>query len=190
MKTRYRCIGLVLSGESVEHQEDLETSDAIARFLKKYLFPEWSSSSSNERVAIVDVESQVPIFNAVNGVDLHSELRDYGVDLPEIYKDLNRARSDALSALSLGTSGSGGITDSIGLSSEEMVMRKETLRAAKAAKTVGDVLELVGGTYFEAYVCGWPLGESELDEGTKVAFEGSGEDTLHFDIVDPEDETG
>lgn len=216
MTQHLKLVGMLIANGDIQHRQELRSSREIVEFLKAHLFPEWGDVSTDQ-VVIIDASSQQPVFNAIGGVDLCSELHNYGVDLPGIYREINRQQSKGLSELSreAGTDGRSDEEDSIGLSAEEMVMRKETLRSAREARTVSDVAKLVQGTYFDAWFetgdhrrswgyfeyrdrsvqpmvfkdGGWSEDCSRtrviLEGNARVKFDGSGEDIVSFIILDP-----
>jgi hypothetical protein len=216
MAQHLKLVGMLISNGVVQHNQELRSSREIVEFLKANLFPEWDGVS-NEQVVIVEAGSRRPVFNAIGGVDLDSELHNYGVDLPGIYRDINRQQSKGLSELSrqADAAESSDEEDSIGLSVSEMVMRKETLRSARLARTVDDVAKLVQDTYFTAWFetadhnrswgyfepadysvqpmtledGGWTDDGSRkriiLDGKSGVQFDGAGEDIVQFVILEP-----
>jgi hypothetical protein len=214
MTYRLNLLGMLISNGRIEHSLELHSSSDIVKFLKANLFQEWGDLSG-DRVVIVETVGMKPIFEAIDGVDMYSELHEYGVDLPQIYRDVNKQQSQQLAELSREGDVTDSDEDSIGLSVEEMVMRKETLRDAREAKTVSDIAQLVQGTYFDAWFetighdrCwgyfdhwdysvqpmdlrngGWSEHRSKkrviLNSNARVKFNGSGEDVLSFIILDP-----
>jgi hypothetical protein len=214
MEDGLNLLGMLISKGKIDRSLGLHSSGEIVEFLKENLFQEWGGVST-DRVVIIDQSGMRPIFEAIGGVDMYSELQKYGVDLPQIYRDINKQQSEQLAELSRDESATDPNEDSIGLSASEVVMRKETLRSARAAKTVNDVAQLVKDTYFDAWfkttsgdrswsyfdpeACsvrpmmstggGWSANPCEkrivLNGSARVEFNGSGEDIVSFIILDP-----
>ncbi len=85
-----------------------------------------------------------------DGVDLHNDLGQFGIDLGEIF--------EAIRAEAIGDSSEDGekpdwekLYDSIGLSPGEIRMRQRVKRDCLVARTVQDVADLVSGTYFTVF---------------------------------------
>ena len=187
----------------------------IAAFLREHLY--------DEEVRIVDGDDFL-VFRAMGGIDLYSRLGDLGIDLPALYREIHTAWvAEAQAGAGEGRRpGAAGevveprepweeLYDSIGLSAGEIGMRQRAKRACRAARTVADVVDLLEGTYFDAYFqtedgsreWGYldrsegtvevvrPRGEegaharSRLDPAARVRYHSSGEDIHLFVLLDP-----
>ncbi len=88
------------------------------------------------------------------GVDLYNQLGEWGINLSEIYKEIQQDQLLAETELpeeSLDERPEWErYYDSIGLSAGEIRMRQRAKRACKDARTLADVAELLKGTYFSA----------------------------------------
>jgi hypothetical protein len=173
---------------------------AVLGFLEAHLF--------TDEVVLADSDDRL-VFHAVDGVDLVSRLDELGIDLPALYRAARRAAVAAAVEASEDQRPWEDLYDSIGLSPGEVAMRQRVKRAAKAARTVADVVELLAGTYFDVSFASddgsrtWahfdPGDLSVLerlpDGGTgepfilapdaRVRHRGSGEDVHAFVLLDP-----
>jgi hypothetical protein len=83
-------------------------------------------------------------------VDLHNELDQVGIDLNFV---LNQIRDEVVAeGQNTGEKPEWErLYDQIGLSPGEIRMRQRVKAACRAARTVGDVAEIIRGTYFDAH---------------------------------------
>ena len=214
LKQQKTYIGYIFVGGQCKRVDELEGSEGLVQFLKRFLVPEWTKD--NTEIRILDPQEGRSLFQAIGGVDLYSELQHHGVSLPDVYKELKTELHKGLSALNTGDDGTeGDDSDPIGLSGQEIVMRVETCRSARAAKSVKDVAEFIEGTYFDAFfdtedgARSWGYFDSEdltvqpmkntgggwqedleltrihLKPEARVKYVGAGEDSLSFVILDP-----
>jgi hypothetical protein len=193
----------------------LETVAEIVAFLREHLY--------DEEVRIVDADDFL-VFRAMGGIDLYSRLGDLGINLPALYREIHAtwvAEAQA-GAGEGGRPAAGGevveprepweeLYDAVGLSAGEIGMRHRAKRACRAARTVADVVDLLEGTYFDAFFQAedgsreWgyldrsdgtvevvrPRGEEgaplrvRLDPAARVRYHSSGEDIHLFVLLDP-----
>jgi hypothetical protein len=182
----------------------LSASELVA-FIKKHLYA--------EELRITDCGDNL-IYHAVNGIDLYSDLESYGIDLPEIYREIRAEWVNRSADNETARQPWEDFYDSIGLSAGEYEMRQKSKRAAKSAKTVQDVAYLLEDTYFDAFftsedsqrawgyfrggdfsavtmvgdeISGWQ-GDWErvvhLSPGARVRHKRSGEDSHWFILLD------
>jgi hypothetical protein len=136
--------GVAVADRQVPLREELRGGAAVISFLKASLF-------KYREVAILISRPERCIFRAVDGVDLYSELRDHGIDLPQIYADI-RAGWVARSADPGERRESWeDAYDEIGFSAGEIAMRQRAKRAARRTTTVAEVAAVLEGTYFNAH---------------------------------------
>ena len=119
----------------------LEDRADVLRFLEAHLF--------EDEVILTDPDDRL-VLRAVDGVDLSSRLDEVGIDLPALYRRLRQAAVSAASDAEEEREPWEELYDAIGLSPGEVAMRQRAKRAARAARTVADVVELLAGTYFDA----------------------------------------
>jgi len=174
--------------------------EALLRFLEAHLF--------DDEVVLTDSDDQL-IFRAVDGIDFYSRLDEFGIDLRALYRELRDAAVSAASPAEEDCEPWGDLYDSVGLSPGEVAMRQEAKRAARAARTLADVVELLADTYFDASfesadgrrswayfdrddlsVVEQPadgsMGERvRLQRDAQVRHLGSGEDVHSFVLLDP-----
>jgi hypothetical protein len=136
-----------LYNETGQHgtPEVLKDKQSLITFIKDHL---------NAPQLIVTDSSDHQLLLLRDGVDLHNRLGEWGINLSEIYQDMQQAR------LRAETDQPGESRDerpeweryydSIGLSAGEIRMRQRAKKACKAARTLRDVAELLKGTYFIA----------------------------------------
>jgi hypothetical protein len=178
----------------------LEDRAMVLGFLEVHLF--------DDEVILADPDDRL-VFRAVDGVDLISRLDELGIDLPALYRSLRRAAVSAASDAEDEREPWEDLYDGIGLSPGEIAMRQRAKRAARAARTVADVVELLAGTYFDASFVtedgsrSWAYFDPDdlsvlerlADGGTgkrivlspdaRVRHRGSGEDIHNFVLLDP-----
>ena len=198
-------LGCVTSGGNRGPAQRLEGIGSITAFLKDHLY--------EDDVVITDAGDNL-VFRAVDGVDLHSQLNELGIDLPAVYQEIRemwnadepQTKREPWEDL----------YDSIGLSPGEIQMRKRVKAACRAAQTVEDVARLLEGTYFESHFysddrqCAWGYfdpdnysihklvgseedgwGEGQdpqvvnLNPGARVKHISSSEDVHRFSLYDP-----
>ena len=172
----------------------------LLQFLEAHLF--------DDEVILTDPDDRL-VFRAVDGVDLSSRLDELGIDLPALHRRLRRAAVSAASDAEEERESWEDFYDGIGLSPGEIAMRQRAKRAAKAARTVADVVELLAGTYFDAsfgsgdgsrrwgyfdlddlsvveHLVDGATGEPvRLWPDARVHHQGSGEDIHSFVLLDP-----
>ena len=203
MRLRAPYLGYVDTGGRHDAPQWLGTVDEVISYIKEHLYA--------EEVVISDSGDRM-IFRAVDGVDLYSDLGELGIDLRKIYQEV---RQDLVE-----DEGQGRVEredwevyyDSIGLSAGEISMRQRVKRLCKAAQTVGDVIKLLEGTYFDAHFSTedqqrqWGYfdpddcsvvnldddpgqrGSVHLDRDARVQYISSGEDVHNFFLLDPPEE--
>jgi hypothetical protein len=134
--------GIVFVDRRCLLREVLRGKAGIISFLKAHLF-------DIGEVRIVGPHAERMVFRAIDGVDLHSELRNHGIDLRQIYEEV---KQEALALIQSGEAREPWESDydSLGVSPTEIAMRQRVKGAAKAARTVADVASLLEGTYFDA----------------------------------------
>lgn len=178
----------------------LDGRAAVLDFLEAHLF--------DGEVVLTDPDDR-PVFRALDGVDLDSRLDELGIDLPALYRRLRRAAVSEASDAEEEREPWEDFYDGIGLSPGEIAMRQRAKRAAKAARTVADVVELLAGTYFDAsFATGdgsrsWAYLDPDdlsaverltdgrtsepvrLSPEARVRHQGSGEDVHSFVLLDP-----
>ena len=210
MKEVQLFIGLLIIDGSPVLEQMLTRREQVVDFLDKYLQTEFRGISSEDIIILNAIEDK-PVFLSKSGVDIYSFLNEYGISLPDIYKNLKKKMIKGLSALDNNSSSEIIDTidqgdDPVGFSTEEMVIRTETFRQARLAKNVRDVSVLIKDTYFEAYFKeedghrSWSYfhedfsvspvnGEANqriyLKPEARVKFTYGGEDVLSFIIFDP-----
>ena len=118
----------------------LEGSRAVSDFIKANLFA--------EELRVCDASDQL-LFHSLDGVDVFNGLGAIGIDLPGLFRSVREQM------LQTGDESSKKeeweeLYDRIGLSPAEVAMRQRVKKAARLARTVADVAELVRGTYFNA----------------------------------------
>lgn len=166
-----RYYGYVLVHGRYDTPEVLDNPHAVERFLREHLY--------DEEVRITGDGDRL-VFRALDGVDVFSRLSDLGIDLPQLYRDLQAAALSAVRNLDevagpsrAGEQDDSGLDeeppvrragwevyyDSIGLSLGEITMRQRAKAACRAAETVADVARLLRGTYFDA--------SFQTDDGTR-----------------------
>jgi hypothetical protein len=133
-------LGYVYRNGRYDMGEKLCGAQEICTFIKKYLY--------EEEIRICDPGDNL-IFQARDGVDLFSQLEEFGIDLPGIYQSLHKEALDS-NPNELPRPKWEELYDSIGLSSGEIAMRQRVKKAAREATTVADVARLLEGTYFSA----------------------------------------
>lgn len=200
-------LGCFRRGETMSRPVGLPDTGSIEAFLLEHLH--------DDEVVLTDRSDEL-VFRAIDGVDLFSRLSELGIDLPSLYAELRRrAVSDAAPDAERADWEDG--YDAIGLSPGEIAMRQRAKSAAKAARTVADVIEVLDGTYFEAAFVSedqtraWGYFDPSdlsaaveepvdpharratdrrvrLDPRARVRHEGSGEDIHVFVLLDPPEE--
>lgn len=185
----------------------LQGAEAVAAFVKEHLYA--------EELRITDTADEL-IFHAVDGIDLFSRLDELGIDLPALYDAIRREAVAAESAPEQREREDWeALYDSIGLTPAEVSMRQAAKRAARAARTVADVVSLLEGTYFDAdfqsedgsqrWDCFDPRSysalvrsregkrdrprEVRLNPQARVRHLGSGEDVHLFVLLDPPEDS-
>ena len=150
MSSKSKYFGFLFVGKSCERVEQIRGKEGILKFLKEHLFAK--SADDKTEIRITDSQKNRVIFQSIGGVDLHSELQCHGISLPELYQEIKAEMVKRVQ----GTDATADMPewekyyDSIGLSAEEVEMRRIAKQRSKAAKTVRDVAELLKGTYFDA----------------------------------------
>jgi len=133
-------LGFIYSCGKHSTPQILADAGEVTLFIKANLY--------EEELVITDSSDRL-ILRAVSGVDLYSDLRELGIDLPKLYRECRQG------LMPNETTGEDlredweVYYDSIGLSPGEIRMRQRVKQACKAAHTVADVIELLEGTYFD-----------------------------------------
>ena len=109
--------GYVHTDDRCVVEERLHGSDGVTTFLKAHLFDQGV-------VRITPLNSAHTIFEARDGIDLHSELQQHGVDLPRIYKEIKEEVLAKESSSSEAREPWEGLYDSIGMTPSEISQRQ------------------------------------------------------------------
>lgn len=125
--------GMRLPGQRLTSRQE------IISFLQKNLY--------EDEVIITDLGDGM-LFQAIDGVDLYSDLVSLGIDLQSIYQEIRN--SWQIDEPSTEREPWEDQYDSIGLSPGEVRMRQRVKQACKSARSVADVARLLKGTYFNA----------------------------------------
>jgi hypothetical protein len=132
---RYDCDGKY--GSAVR----LESRDAVIDFIRENI-------DSPQLVITDNLDRQLLLMR--DGVDLFNDLDQIGISLMAV---LNQVRDEMVEEGSQPGEKPEWerLYDQIGLSPGEIRMRQRVKAACRAARTVGDVAELIRGTYFDAH---------------------------------------
>lgn len=132
-------MGYVTVGGIKKSVQRITSKQDIISFLKQHLY--------EDEIVITNSGDEM-IFQAIDGVDLYSDLVNLGIDLKSIYQEIRN--SWQIDEPSTEREPWEDLYDSIGLSPGEVRMRQRVKRACKSTRTVADVARLLKGTYFSA----------------------------------------
>jgi len=132
-------LGYVTVGGIKKSVQRITSKQDIISFLKQHLY--------EDEIVITNSGDEM-IFQAIDGVDLYSDLVNLGIDLKSIYQEIRN--SWQIDEPSTEREPWEDLYDSIGLSPGEVRMRQRVKRACKSTRTVADVARLLKGTYFSA----------------------------------------
>lgn len=132
-------LGYVTVGGIKKSVQRITSKQDIISFLKQHLY--------EDEIVITNSGDEM-IFQAIDGVDLYSDLVNLGIDLKSIYQEIRN--SWQIDEPSTEREPWEDLYDSIGLSPGEVRIRQRVKRACKSTRTVADVARLLKGTYFSA----------------------------------------
>lgn len=205
MADKFPLLGFLFSGGYHDDARILSDCDQVVTFLHANLYA--------EQVVITDRGDDL-WFEAVNGVDLYSRLGELGIDLQAIFQQRRKELYGQDEVSDPDRNSWEELYDSIGLSAEEIAMRRRVKDMVKRAETIEDVIHLLEDSYFDAVFtlpddpqswgyfnpadCSVTFHQVEdqvnpenkagkvilLKKTTRVRHVCSGEDIHHFDLID------
>jgi hypothetical protein len=120
---------------------ELINLESLAQFIKaNYEAPQLIITDTHDRQLLL----------IRDGVDLFNELDPFGISLVTIFDELRQEATVASGAIDDRPQWEI-LYDRVGLSTGEIRMRQRVKAACRAAQTVGDVADLICGTYFDAH---------------------------------------